>query len=1536
MFILIPSILPMNGQVNAIRFHITYNPDSCRFMASLIVQNGSAITSEDRQLIQLGFSVKIPAGVFLDDIKGYAPYLGNAAYGSNEPAEWGVNFAVNSPEADPANDYYMLSPYFDDELHFNDLSAGDTVLLFSFVLSPVTQCAQGLKFYDSDQDPGPDDPGMGFVDFSQIMILGNSGNLWSGNTSEISATKPVILPEPVVSCSMGVEIDISVAASGCQLPLSYLWTGPANYTSTTQDVALLNTTTANTGLYKVVVTDALGCQDSLTIYAQNKPYAGTDQLLCGGASTIIQGIHPADGVWSALASNAPGATVSPAENGVSTVDLDNNAAGNYGFMYSSGVCADTLWITVNSGTPAAITGDNELCIGGVSTVVPSSGGYWVSSNPAVASVSNSGNVLALSAGKVVFTYTGFASGCQSSTDTLVVHPKPQIANTGTPAVCIGSNTLLSPSSGGAWQGLHPSIAGITVDGMVTGISIGLAAFYFTDQSTGCSSDTMIIPVEAVPVASVFGVQSICVNGVTQVLPQSGGFWTSSEPGVATASGSGLVTGLAQGNARFYFTSASTGCISNWTEWITVLPPPVVQMPVTSICIGESLLLNPNTGGTWQSSSPAIASVGQNNGLVTGLQAGKVVFSFTNSTTGCTSVTDTLEVRQNPVISIGSENICIGSLTGLSPASGGTWISLDNDIATVVGANVVGLSAGFVSLLFTDAVTGCQNSVFLSVTPRAVASLTDDTAICVGSTTELSPASGGTWTSTNPAVANVDNNGIVTGINAGTVQFIFTETATGCNSLPTAPLTIYPNPVLSIAGDSIICIGNQTQLLPSSGGFWYSNEPGIAVIDEFSGLATALQGGFVNFTFISFSTGCSSISKNVFVVPQPEIAITGPANVCLGGSTQLVPSAGGVWQASDESVAIVNNNGQVFAIGTGKVVFTYTETAFGCGYSGSTDSLHVIACFNPDVLITFTHTITYGDISTNDADSQENYYKPDPVLSTSPPGSNPVITLDTNGTLQFITDLPGTYIYEPEICKNGPASDCPKVKLTIFVHADFRPESTVVAMPDIVTTMHNTAVNIPVLANDRCVLMGGCSLSPASVQITESPVFGSYTINASDGIISYVPQSGFSGTDKMIYKVCATASASICASAEIIITVVSDTGNEKIAASDDFVSIQKFQTANGNVLQNDYASHGQILSVSPQSIQNDTGTFNLEVNGNFEFTPNASFTGSVSYVYDVCSVNMPGLCTRATLHLLIHDEYKASIRVYLEGALMNNGNATANGRPLMRDNLRQSPFTGLNYIPSSDPYTYPADMVFISHLYNKVGPGTLPQLQIIPSPVQVFSVSGPDAIVDWVFVQLRSKNNPSQVIATRSGLLQRDGDVVDLDGLSPLRFPGVIPDDYYVAVRHRNHLGVMTRFVQSPEQTANLIDFTSPATLTFDFGTSKNNGFDYTGLAQNSGVKSGYMAMWAGDFDGNKKIKAENPNDDTNVLFFEMLVFPTNLNSNANFDFAIGYFQGDFDMNSKSKFDNPNDDKNMIIAQVLFYPLNINFLANFDFILEQLP
>ncbi|MBK6564042.1 MAG: hypothetical protein IPG18_02355 [Saprospiraceae bacterium] len=72
-----------------------------------------------------------------------------------------------------------------------------------------------------------------------------------------------------------------------------------------------------------------------------------------------------------------------------------------------------------------------------------------------------------------------------------------------------------------------------------------------------------------------------------------------------------------------------------------------------------------------------------------------------------------------------------------------------------------------------------------------------------------------------------------------------------------------------------------------------------------------------------------------------------------------------------------------------------------------------------------------------------------------------------------------------------------------------------------------------------------------------------------------------------------------------------------------------------------------------------------------FTPNPQFTGPVDIIYTIC--DNQNFCVKATAHILVLDNLKLRIRAYLEGALMENGDARASdNRPLMRDDLRVNP------------------------------------------------------------------------------------------------------------------------------------------------------------------------------------------------------------------------------------------------------------------------
>ncbi len=83
---------------------------------------------------------------------------------------------------------------------------------------------------------------------------------------------------------------------------------------------------------------------------------------------------------------------------------------------------------------------------------------------------------------------------------------------------------------------------------------------------------------------------------------------------------------------------------------------------------------------------------------------------------------------------------------------------------------------------------------------------------------------------------------------------------------------------------------------------------------------------------------------------------------------------------------------------------------------------------------------------------------------------------------------------------------------------------------------------------------------------------------------------------------------------------------------------------------------------------------------------------------------------------------------------------------------------------------------------------------------------PSGVVDWVLVKL--KVNDSTSVKTRAAFIKSNGNIVDLDGMSPVTFNDIFPGNYYIAVKHRNHLSVMSSTPVTLTNNSITYDFTT--------------------------------------------------------------------------------------------------------------------------------
>ncbi len=145
-------------------------------------------------------------------------------------------------------------------------------------------------------------------------------------------------------------------------------------------------------------------------------------------------------------------------------------------------------------------------------------------------------------------------------------------------------------------------------------------------------------------------------------------------------------------------------------------------------------------------------------------------------------------------------------------------------------------------------------------------------------------------------------------------------------------------------------------------------------------------------------------------------------------------------------------------------------------------------------------------------------------------------------------------------------------------------------------------------------------------------------------------------------------------------------------------------------------------------------------------------------------------------------------------------------------------------------------------------------------------SAPQNSVDWVLLELRSEAAASSIVAERAALINNDGKIVDLDGSSPVKFDNVENGSYYIVIRHRNHLAVMS---------AKKVNLSSNSEL-YDFTTSANQAY---GNDPTVDLGNGVFGMYGGDGDHNGVI---------NVLDY---------GSVGSSMFKSGYENGDLDLNN---------------------------------------
>jgi hypothetical protein len=170
------------------------------------------------------------------------------------------------------------------------------------------------------------------------------------------------------------------------------------------------------------------------------------------------------------------------------------------------------------------------------------------------------------------------------------------------------------------------------------------------------------------------------------------------------------------------------------------------------------------------------------------------------------------------------------------------------------------------------------------------------------------------------------------------------------------------------------------------------------------------------------------------------------------------------------------------------------------------------------------------------------------------------------------------------------------------------------------------------------------------------------------------------------------------------------------------------------------------------------------------------------------------------------------------------------------------------------------------------------------------------IVDWVLLELRSSTNT--VLATKSCILYANGQVLAADG-GEVAFPGVYTGFYKLAVRHRNHLGVVATGLWMNGSMVN-VDLRQGSTSVF--------GANARRYIQPS-WSSPFYSLWPGDATGDGVVKYVGAGNDRDAILIAVGGgTPSNTVSNV-------YDRRDVNLDGSIKYTGVNNDRDVILQTI---------------------
>ena len=1279
------------------------------------------------------------------------------------------------------------------------------------------------------------------------------------------------------------------------------------------------------------------------------PLSPFDVILVNSTIDTVVGCH---GITDTIILTNPGATF-PATNSstFSTLSTTDSVVVTYN---NTGTTAlfDTIFSSANDTVvvevypqPDIAGRDTSICAGGtvdLGTLITGDTIGIVGYGTTYGTYTGSQMVTLSTAGTYTY-YVRDSMGMVGCVDTaeIEVTVTPGISVTingttnGSSTICSGSLETLTASSTGTnvtYEWSH--------DRTESTVNVGIGSYTVTAMdANGCVATANFV-------VNVSSNTAPTVNNVT-VCPGA--------TGTLTVTGSGNYTNYVwsngvQGATRNTITvpvgpytvtvSESGGCEYILTGNIIPSPNPDLTGPYNICPTNGSVILNPFANGGFDASFTYAwrTPLGQfTTSTVTATTAGRytvVVTDPSNNCVGTAVATVNVSSTPNAVVSPSAAILCSGNSTRLSTSTvspTGSYIWSGPGIISGNGTPSIVVNQPGQYRVSVDVGSSCGSAIGTAniVPGDPIVGLTAaSTSICEGQSLTLVGTGGAgnyelimNGNTTTPYSSITTTNGSyswvvpATALTAGTHTFYINLTNTlGCFGttigtpvvVTVSPFTpfVVPHPSNSVcAGTQVTYIASPAPTSATDSYVFYINGvPQPPQNSNVFGPVTAISGSVHvevrNSTCRGFST---IVPMNVSPAPTGiQLIPTGIDTICSGSSKSYTVTGGNSGDLYDfylnGNLVVTNNTNGIYIsnnLTTADTIHAIVKTSNGCLVTTNQSITHVVEApviSGPSSLCLGTT----GQFTVGSGLSGGTWI-------ASPAGG--AVTIDPNtGVVTASSTVVGASTIYYQISTSNCTVNSNGVIVNVTTTGSVNIGSSADAQNNIICSGENLVLSVPSIPNSTYTWTASNSTTPFigsnifTVQPTASTTSTiTYSVSVSGGTCT--------GTDNITVTVNPAPVAGAIVGGTAGLATICEDSTLVLAPS----TSPSPSTTGVTITWN---SSNPLVSVTNGivTVSSSATTFPIAAAISYTITYNGCSDTSPSYDVNVedCTGAPP---TNTTLCV--------AAKAFLEGPFDQTSQ-------LMHDSLRTRLTLGLSVdltdteretspFPLTEPYT-------ILPNFTHVGGGGE------TTTSAVMSVSGTKAVVDWVFLELR-RTSDSTVVATKSALILRDGSIVDAaNGTSDVCFAG-LAGDYYLSVRHRNHLGIMTKSpISIASGTTAIVDMRSTNPLVSNYmAVSGVHPVDTMGTN---------VVMWGGDANSNG-IVTFHPGkflSDRDAVFFEIFKDPINRTSYNHI--RKGYFNGDTNLDGDVKYQGPkNDLDRLMFFNVLSYPNTIGIL---QIIYERLP